>query len=232
MFRAVSKLCSAAHGANSISTAVDIAQICWFQALLGGDSDLLLDLSRLDDEQLLALWRAGDLRAGDRLFDRHDKAIIRFFRGMVRDGAEELVQETFVRAVAGRVRIHSGFRAYVFGIAWNVLREHLRELARDRKIDPEVESMVNLDPGPSTLVARRREQRLVHEGLRRLPAHHQAALQLQYWEGLRIREIAEIMGISASGMRTRLQTAKAQLERVIEELDRTMPLVVSTGTDG
>jgi RNA polymerase sigma-70 factor (ECF subfamily) len=185
----------------------------------------------VDDEQLLAQWRAGDLRAGDRLFERHDAAIIRFFRGMVRDGAEELVQDTFTRTVAGRDRIHSSFRAYLFGIAWNVLRQHLRELARDRKIDPEVESMVNLDPGPSTLVARRREQRLLHEALRRLPADHQAALQLRYWEGLRIREIAEIMGISASGMRTRLQTAKVQLERVMKALDQTMPLVVSTGPD-
>jgi RNA polymerase sigma-70 factor (ECF subfamily) len=184
----------------------------------------------VDDEQLLAQWRGGELRAGDRLFERHDDAIIRYFRGMVRDSAEELVQETFMRAVAGRDRIHSSFRAYLFGIAWNVLREHLRELARDRNIDPEVESMVNLDPGPSTLVARRREERLLHEALRRLPAHHQAALALRYWEGLTTGEIAEIMGISASGMRTRLQTAKVQLEQLIEEIGRTMPLVVGTGT--
>jgi RNA polymerase sigma-70 factor (ECF subfamily) len=185
----------------------------------------------VDDEQLLAQWRAGDRRAGDHLFERHGSALIRFFRGMVRDAAEELVQDTFMRAVEGRDRIHSDFRAYLFGIAWNVLRGHFRKLARDREVDLEVESMENLDPGPSTLVARRREQRLLHEALRRLPAQHQAALQLHYWDGLRTQEIADIMGISASGMRTRMQTARALLEAQIAELDRTMPLAVSTETE-
>ena len=184
------------------------------------------------DDELLARWCEGDVRAGDRLFERHSDSIIRFFRGMVRDGAEELVQETFTRVVAARERIHSDFRAYLFGVAWNVMRGHLRKLARDRKVDPASESMVNLDPGPSTLAARRREHRLLHEALRRLPTQHQAALQLHYWEGLKTREIAEIMGLSPSGMRTRLQTAKAQLERIYDELESTMPLVVSTRTGG
>ena len=46
-----------------------------------------------------------------------------------------------------------------------VLPAHLRKLARGREVDPEVESMSDLAPGPSTVVGRTREQRLLLEGL-------------------------------------------------------------------
>ena len=60
------------------------------------------------------------------LFDRHADAIARFFENKVRDGAEDLIQATFLRMMEGRERIlGESFRAFMFGIARNVLREHL-----------------------------------------------------------------------------------------------------------
>jgi RNA polymerase sigma factor (sigma-70 family) len=166
----------------------------------------------------------------DQFFERHAPALVRFFRGLVRDDAEELVQETFVRMLEGQDRMRAGTdpRAYLFGIARNVLHEHVRKLVRDRKVDPDVESMAKIEPGPSTIAARRREQRMLAEALRQLPVRFQVIVQLHYWDKLTAADIAAIEGITASGMRDRLMRARKLLEQQFAELERTTPLFVSS----
>lgn len=71
------------------------------------------------------------------------------------------------------------------------------------------------------------------EALRRLPAQHQAALQMHYWCGVRIEDIAELMGVSYSAMRDRMGRARQLLAQELATLEQTTPLMVSTGaTDG
>src|SRR5690606_5591478 len=105
------------------------------------------------DAKLLDAWRAGDQAAGSQLFDRHADAVARFFGNKVTTGAEDLVQQTFLVLIENRERIREGltFRAFVLGVARNVLRDHLRKLAREREVDPEVEAMTDRAPGVSTI---------------------------------------------------------------------------------
>lgn len=172
------------------------------------------------DADLLARWRGGDLQAGEQLFARHADAVICFFRNKVSADAEDLIQETFARLVAARDRIRDGrlVRAYVLGIARRVLLEHLRKLPRQREFDPEVESIVALIPGASTIAAKRLEHRLVLEGLRRIPIEHQIILELTYWENMKANEIGAMLGVNHSTMRSRLDKARQLLEQAIAEL--------------
>jgi RNA polymerase sigma-70 factor (ECF subfamily) len=185
---------------------------------------------RQHDAELLEAWRRGDTAAGEQLFERHADVVARFFRNKVRNDAEELVQQTFVRLVEGRERLRDGlvFRSFMLGIARNVLHEHIRQRARGRALDPEVESMADLDPGPATVAGRRQEHRLLLEGLRRLPIEHQVALELFYWEGLNAAEIAPIMGVSHSAMRSRLVKARALLAAALESISSSKELLAST----
>lgn len=182
------------------------------------------------DAKLLDAWRAGDQAAGSQLFDRHADAVARFFGNKVTTGAEDLVQQTFLVLIENRERIREGltFRAFVLGVARNVLRGHLRKLARGREVDPEVEAMTDLAPGVSTIVGQNHEQRLLLEGLRRLPIEHQIALELHYWEDMDAREIAELMGVSHSAMRSRLAKARALLRDAITRLAKSPQLRAST----
>ena len=119
------------------------------------------------DVALVEAWRGGDALAGEKLFRRYFKAISRFFRNKFSTGVEDLIQQTFVALVEGRERLRSdqSFRSYLFGIAHNVLRTHLRSLERGRRFDPTSSSIVQLDPGPSTVNAAR-EARRCHRRLR------------------------------------------------------------------
>ncbi len=92
-------------------------------------------LSQGDDLALVVAWQNGDQWVGACLFERHFDTILRFFRNKVHGPAQDdLLQQTFLRCVenAASFRRASSFRTYLFGIARNVLLEHLRASSRQR----------------------------------------------------------------------------------------------------
>src|SRR6185436_2022315 len=146
----------------------------------------------------------------------------RFFLNKVTTGVQDLVQETFTRCVESRERIRDNeqFRLYVYGIAYHVLMEHLRWRYRgDQPLDASQTSMLALDPSPATLVAQRREHRLLLEALRSIPVDDQVVLELHYWESLTTDEISEALAIPAPTARGRLQRARTKLAEVMDRLN-------------
>ncbi len=182
------------------------------------------------DQACVEAWRAGDAAAGEELFTRHFQAVSRFFRNKFSTGIDDLIQQTFVALVEGRERLRAdrSFRSYLFGIAHNVMRAHLRALDRARQFDPASSSILELDPSPSTMHAQKQEQRLLLLGLRRIPLEHQIVLELVYWEGLNAAEIAEVVGAPHSTVRSRIQRARTLLEEAIAGLGSSSELRRST----
>src|SRR5262245_39962524 len=183
------------------------------------------------DSELLERWRAGDAVSGEALFERYYDMVERFFLNKISTGVQDLVQETFMRCVESRERIKDSerFRMYMFAIAYNVLSGHLRERYRgDRAIDLSEISMCDLSPGPSSLVAQRREHRLLSEALRNIPVDDQVVLELHYWEQLTTHQIADVIGIPVGTVRGRLQRARTRLEQVMQRLAETPQDLAST----
>jgi RNA polymerase sigma-70 factor, ECF subfamily len=173
------------------------------------------------DGELLEAWRAGDTALGEALFERYYDMVERFFLNKVGNAVQDLVQETFTRCVAGRERIRDNdqFRLYVFGIAYNVLNAHLRERYRGGEpLDASEASVRDLEPGPVTLVVRRREHRLLLEALRGIPVDDQVVLELHYWENLTTEQIAAALAIPVGTARGRLQRARVKLGEVMHRL--------------
>ncbi len=186
------------------------------------------------DTELLESWQAGDVGAGNELIGRHYGAIGRFFRSKVGDDYDDLVQRTFKGCVEGnsRFRAEGSFRAYLFGIARNVLRNSLTERTRHAHVDPATSSVVELGlPGVETVAGSRREQKIVYEAVRRLPLEDQTLIEWFYWESLNSAEIAEALGIPRGTVRSRLRLARERLQGHIEQLART-PAEVQSSVDG
>jgi RNA polymerase sigma-70 factor (ECF subfamily) len=175
----------------------------------------------VDDFELLDRWRAGDLDAGSELFDRHFESIHRFLRNKVGDDTDEVMQRTLLACVESRDRFRgaSSFRTFLFGVARLELLSHYR---RKRKLDARIgmasRSFHDLNPSPSTIVARHIEQRLLLEALRRLPVDLQIALELHYWEAMSATEIAQVLEIPAGTVKSRLRRAKALLRQIMGQL--------------
>ena len=171
------------------------------------------------DAELLEAWSGGDRLAGNELFERHFESVRRFFDNKVNGDVEDLIQHTFMGCMEGlpRFRRASSFRTFLFGVARNVLREFFREKLRlGREGDFEEAKAVDAADGPSTIIAHKREQRVLLEALRRLPLDIQVLLELHYWERLRGRELAEILGINENTVRSRLRRARELLEAQIK----------------
>ena len=183
------------------------------------------------DFELLEAWRAGDRQAGSRLFERHFDSICRFFANKIDRDVDDLVQRTFAACVEGKERFEgrSTFRTYLFGVAHNVLRSHLRRKKRDsERFDGELESITDLGLTPTVLVAQQREQHLILQALRAIPVAHQTVLELYYWEEMTAAELGEMLGIPEGTARGRIRRAKQLLEEQLKVLGESDALIRST----
>ena len=133
-----------------------------------------------DDGQLLEAWRAGDRKAGERLFDRHYASVARFFRNKAFEEADDLVQQAFLACVGGKDRFEgrSSFRSYLFGVCHNVLKTHYRKARQQReRIEWGHVSVQDLAPGMSTMMGRKAEEQMTLMALRQLSVEDQVIME-------------------------------------------------------
>lgn len=170
------------------------------------------------DSELLDAWRSGDRGAGDELFERHFESVARFFRNKVNQGVEDLIQRTFLACIENRdkFRGESQFRTFILGIARHVLFRYYRDKRRDGKhFDALNTSVCDLEPSPSAIVAKHKDQERLLAALRRIPMDLQIALELHYWEGMTTAEIGEVLGIPHGTASSRVRRAKESLLRAL-----------------
>ena len=175
------------------------------------------------DEIVVRLVLAGDKNAFGELIDRHRGEALRLARRLVRASyeAEDVVQEALLHAFLSldRLRAPERFRGWLLGIVVNLARSRRRrrltysldDLAGGRPInDPAL-----LDPMPSPLVVQESLEmhRLVDEAVAALPSEQRAAVQLHYVEGLKLWEIASLLGAPLGTIKARLHRARAQLRQ-------------------
>jgi RNA polymerase sigma factor (sigma-70 family) len=181
-----------------------------------------------EDRALLEAWQQGDARAGHELARRHMPLVYRFFVNKVaRADIDDLAQRTLMGCVDRREHIEStSFRAYLVGIARNQLLMHLRKLHRSPTDLAEITVQQLLDDKSMGAMAEaRQEQRVLLLALRRLPLDLQLSVELFYWEGASLAELAEITAVPLGTVKSRLARAKQMLRKHVEELS------ASTDTD-
>lgn len=187
------------------------------------------------DETLLIAWQRGDSDAGVTLFERHYDALVRFFCNKVDDAdRDDVVQQTFLAAQQAAFNGRSTVRTWLFAIAWRRLIDHFRRRATIHKREVggvEHLSAADLGANPEAVFARGQERRLLLEGLRRLPLHHQVVLELHYWEDLTGAAIAELLDIPLGTAKTRLRDGRRRLAQILEAIATSEAVLRSTLDD-
>ncbi len=171
--------------------------------------------------------------AGNALFDRYFDSLFRFFRNKVTEGADDLVQQTFLACVQSRDRFRgdASFRTYLFKAARSKLYTYLDKRRREGGIDYGVTSCADLGVSPSGIVAHNEQQRLLLAALRCLPVDLQVALELFYFEQIRGPELSEVLGVPEGTVRSRLRRGREILRQRLQELLRSPEMVETTMTD-
>ena len=183
------------------------------------------------DIELLDAWREGDRKAGSELFERHFDSVCRFFANKIDRDVDDLVQRTFTACVEGKERFRgqSSFRTYLFGVAHNVLRSHLRKRKREGdRFEIGISSVFDMGLNPTVLVAQRKEQMLTLQALRRIPLDHQVVLELYYWEEMTAADLAEVLDLPEGTVRGRIRRAKKLLEEQLVALSDDEAILQST----
>ncbi|MBB5085176.1 RNA polymerase sigma factor [Nonomuraea endophytica] len=161
------------------------------------------------------------------LFDRYHQAIHRYaqFR-LGESAADDLAAETFLRAFHGRTRYdlsHPDARAWLYGIASNLIAGHRRAEARRYRAlarSAEVTDVVNHDEHVVQRVSAAVMRPSLAAGLAALSPADRTVLLLVAGAQLSYEEIAEALGIPRGTVGSRLNRARRKLRSYvgIEEL--------------
>jgi len=136
-------------------------------------------------------------------------------QGVERQDVDDLCQEVLLRAVRGvrGLRDPARFPSWIYRIAGNVLRDHVRKVARKRRETRGVEREL-LDPRAGTeRVDHRDELEHALEAVLTLPARYREPMLLRHVDDLSYEEIGEILGISSGAIHVRISRAREKLRR-------------------
>jgi RNA polymerase sigma-70 factor, ECF subfamily len=191
------------------------------------------------DEELVEACLAGEESAFDVLVGRWEKkirgAIYRFVGS--EDDARDLCQEAFLKAYKslGSFKQEARFSSWLYQIALNLCRDRLRR-RRGR-------TMVSLDeleengaamtmPGPTALdlLQERDVSRLVASAIASLADEQREVIILKEYQGLTFLEIAQVLDMPISTVKTRLYRGLDQLRSRLERqgIRGTAPLPATT----
>ena len=149
---------------------------------------------------------------------RHDveaaiPALRRYARALTRDGdaADDLVQDTLVRALRSEHLFHAGdVRSWLYTILTNLNRNRLRSLSRRPTLMPMDENDAADMAGPES------GARDIERALATLAGEQRSALLLVVLEGLSYREVADVQGVPIGTVMSRLARARAQVKAFLD----------------
>jgi RNA polymerase sigma-70 factor (ECF subfamily) len=175
--------------------------------------------------------RRGDGRAVAALYDRYGSLVFSLGLRMLRDreAAEELVQETFLRAwrqVATYQPSLGRVSNWLLGIARNLAIDELRRRsARPQRADGESdEQIANLatshEADPAEQLQASAQSAQIREALAALPPAQRQVMELAYYGGLTQSEIAERLGDPLGTVKTRMRLATQKLRDLLREMNQ------------
>ena len=174
-------------------------------------------------EELVARVRAGDEEAFRLIFNRYSRPVLSFIFDMVGDRAlaEDLAQETFVRAYRGLsgLREETKLSTWLFAIAKNCAREQLRTRRRNEgNVELDAEPAFELrDQGqtPSGVLLDKELSGVIQRALQKLDEDKRTVFTLKVLQQRSYEEIAEITGFSVGKLKTDLHRARAEMRKRI-----------------
>lgn len=170
------------------------------------------------EAEVLARARAGDPSAVTRIVMEHQGVIRSYVARLAPDPvtADDLAQEVFLAAVRSLDRIDPGLgvRAYLLGVARNLVRTAWRDRLRSRERSGE-DLFETLAAQPAAEPSDRRLSAL-EDCLRRLPPRMLEVVTRHYREEERCEEIAERLGTKAGNVRSILTRSRQALRDCLQ----------------
>ena len=157
--------------------------------------------------------------------------ILRFCRITAGSSAEgdELYQDTMLILLEKRKDLDESqnVKSYAISVSVKLWKNKQRKVARRLELVPpeslEELTQRGIQPGetasPEASLLQKSQTEVLREMIRQLPRRYRLPLQLHYSADLPVKEIAALMKLPESTVKTRLRRAKEQLRQKLEEMD-------------
>lgn len=176
-----------------------------------------------NEHRLLERAKRYDETALGELYDSYAPRIYAYIYRRVGDVhlAEDLTGDVFVRviqAIHSEHFWHTSFKAWLYRIAHNLVADHYRrrpptsELALD-------EQLIAAEDDPVSAVTERFSQRRLRAAIDCLTPDQQQVLVLRFGEGMKAREVAEVMGKNVGAIEALQHRALSALRRILERVE-------------
>lgn len=172
------------------------------------------------------LAQGGDLRAFEQLFQQYQRGIYNAIYQVVRSEADaaDLTQDVFVRAYRALPRLQSpeAFSSWLYRIAINLSRNHLRDAARSRaesldyggdEAEGGQREIADTSGDPADLAQSGDMALRVRQAIGTLSPDHRTVVTLHHLEGMPVEQIATVMHCSVGTVKSRLSRARDHLRR-------------------
>ena len=186
-------------------------------------------LKQMTDDMLVTLYLEGNNSAFDTLLNRHQDRLFNyiFFLVRSREVAEDIFQETFVKAITtlqqGRYTNDGKFAAWITRIAHNLVIDQFRIERNENSIsndEAEFDLLNDAKLSEGTI-----ENRMVNEQVLRdvralideLPDCQREVVFMRYYQDLSFKEIADMTGVSINTALGRMRYAVLNMRRIAEE---------------
>ncbi len=177
------------------------------------------ELSAPSDATLLGRVAAGDREAFAALYERYRRRVFTYFVRMVADAgtAEELTDDVLLEVWRGAksYRSRSSPSTWIFGIAHH---KALNEFRKKREAPMEADEVARrLERGPSQdeEVGKGDLARIIKRLLPTLSPEHREVLELTYYQGLSVQEVADVVGCPVNTVKTRMFYARQRLKALL-----------------
>ena len=177
-------------------------------------------------DDAIARLKRGDPDAVSAILARYQHRLYRFLLRMVREPAtaEDLFQQTFVRIIEkiGQYNARSSFETWMFTVARNLAIDHLRRQqgfsldVTDESGGTRADRLVSASRGALDTLLEYERAVLLAAAVAELPVIHREVISLRFEEDMKLEEIAEVVGIPLSTVKSRLLRALESLRSTLE----------------
>ncbi len=187
-----------------------------------------------DEPELIRAVQKGDQDAFEQLIRGYDQSVLRLAMNLLRspEDARDVYQEAFLRVYRNihSFRFDCSFHTWLYRIVTNICLDHLRK----RKVRKEEPAVVETSEGPLDRMEAFQEEgadadperRLfnrqlagrIEQGLDGLTSRERMVFELRHYQGLRLRNIGEMLGTSEEAAKNCLFRATQKMRAALGDM--------------
>jgi RNA polymerase sigma-70 factor (ECF subfamily) len=175
-------------------------------------------MEETEDKEIITKVLAGDINLYRHIVEKYKDKIFNYVNytyAKDSDAAEDLVQETFIRAFDNlkKFDLERPFSPWLFKIATNIALTYVgKRKSISLDILPEVQDKVDI----TEKIHNKTMRELLVKKIETLPSNYQEVINLHYWQEMKYEEIAGILSVPIGTVRTWLYRAKAMLKESLD----------------